>query len=174
MTHSHSGVQAQLDALLAADPRAMFATLVRAGMQALIEAEAAAKNNADHYERTEGRTTHRNGHRPKTISTPAGDIETRIPKLRAGTFVPALLERRRRIDRALYAVIMQDHVHGVSTRAVDDSVRALGVDTGTSKPEASRICADLNAEIEELNRPGFRSYLFPCPASAGRADSTSA
>lgn len=133
MTHSHSGVHAQLDALLAADPQAMFAELVRAGLQALIEAEAAAKIGADRYERTEGRTTHRNGHRPKTVSTPAGDIEAQIPKLRAGSFFPALLERRRRIDRALYAVIMQAYVHGVSTRAVDDLVRALGVDTGIWK-----------------------------------------
>src|SRR5699024_8638131 len=55
----------------------------------------------------EGRTTHRNGHRTKMVSTPAGDIEARIPKLRSGSFFPALLERRRRVDRALYAVIMQ-------------------------------------------------------------------
>lgn len=69
MTHSHSGVHAQLDALLSSDPQAMFAELVRAGLQALIEAEAAAKIGADRYERTEDRTTHRNGHRTKTIST---------------------------------------------------------------------------------------------------------
>lgn len=61
-----------------------------------------------------------------------------------------MLERRWRIDRALYAVIMQAHGHGVSTRAVDDLVRALGVDTGISKSEACRICADLDAEVEEF------------------------
>ena len=66
---------------------------------ALIEAEAATKIGADRYERSEGRTTHRNGHRTKTVSTPAGDIEARIPKLRSGSFFPALLERRRRVDR---------------------------------------------------------------------------
>ena len=161
MTHSHSGVHAQLDALLSADPQAMFAELVRAGLQALIEAEAATKIGADRYERSEGRTTHRNGHRTKTVSTPAGDIEARIPKLRSGSFFPALLERRRRVDRALYAVIMQAYVHGVSTRGVDDLVRALGVDTGISKSEVSRICADLDAEVEAFRTRTLAHTQFP-------------
>ena len=161
MTHSHSGVHAQLDALLSADPQAMFAELVRAGLQALIEAEAATKIGADRYERTEDRTTHRNGHRTKTISTPVGDIEARIPKLRSGSFFPALLERRRRVDRALYAVIMQAYVHGVSTRGVDDLVRALGVDTGISKSEVSRICADLDAEVEAFRTRTLAHTQFP-------------
>ncbi|GLB63525.1 hypothetical protein NCCP2495_14040 [Dietzia sp. NCCP-2495] len=92
----------------------MFAELVRAGLQALIEAEAAAKIGADRYERTEGRTTHRNGHRTKTASTPVEDIEAKIPKLRFGSFLPALLERRRRIDRAL---LRGDHA-GLRARGV--------------------------------------------------------
>ena len=161
MTHSHSGVHAQLDALLSADPQAMFAELVRAGLQALIEAEAATKIGAERYERSEGRTTHRNGHRTKTVSTPAGDIEARIPKLRSGSFFPALLERRRRVDRALYAVIMQAYVHGVSPRGVDDLVRALGVDTGISKSEVSRICADLDAEVEAFRTRTLAHTQFP-------------
>ena len=158
MTHSHSGVHAQLDALLTADPQAMFAELVRAGLQALIEAEAAATIGADRYERAEGRTTHRNGHRAKTVSTPIGDIEAQIPKLRSGSFFPALLERRRRFDRALYAVIMQAYVHGVSTRAVDDLVRALGDDTGISKSEISRICAD---DVEQFRTRTLSHTQFP-------------
>ena len=71
-----------------ADPQAMFAELVRAGLQALIEAEAATKIGAERYERSEGRTTHRKDHRTKTVSTPAG--EARIPRLRSGSFFPAL------------------------------------------------------------------------------------
>ncbi|MDV8003197.1 IS256 family transposase [Rhodococcus sp. IEGM 1408] len=161
MTQSHSGAHAQLDALLSADPQAMFAELVRAGLQALIEAEAAAKIGAERYERTSERTTHRNGHRTKTVSTPVGDIEAQIPKLRSGSFFPALLERRRRIDRALYAVIMQAYVHGVSTRGVDDLVRALGVDTGISKSEVSRICADLDAEVEAFRTRTLSHTQFP-------------
>lgn len=79
------------------------------------------------------------------MTTQAGDLELAIPKLRAGGFFPSLLERRRRIDQALYAVIMEAYVHGVSTRSVDDLVKALGSDTGISKSEVSRICADLDA-----------------------------
>ena len=82
------------------------------------------------------------------LTTTAGELELRIPKLRAGTFFPALLERRRRIDQALFAVVMEAYLHGVSTRKVDDPVKALGADTGISKSELSRICAGLNAEVE--------------------------
>ena len=72
----------------------------------------------------------------------AGDLELRIPKLRKGSFLPSVIEPRRRIDRALYAVVMEAYVAGVSTRSVDDLVAALGVESGISKSEVSRICAD--------------------------------
>lgn len=78
----------------------MFAELIRAGLQALIEAEATEAIGTGRYQRSGERTVHRNGHRPKTVSTTAGDIEVAIPKLRAGSFFPSLLERRRRIDRS--------------------------------------------------------------------------
>ncbi|BBX28702.1 hypothetical protein MALV_38270 [Mycolicibacterium alvei] len=131
MTQDHSALLAQLDALKSADAGAVFAELIRAGLQALIEAEATEAIGAGRYERSGDRSTHRNGHRPKTVSTTAGDIEVQIPKLRAGSFFPSLLERRRRIDKALHAVIMEAYVHGVSTRNVDDLVAALGVGSGS-------------------------------------------
>lgn len=99
-------------------------------LQALIDAEAAVKIGAERYERSEDRTTHRNGTRERTLSTKAGDVELSIPKLRQGSFFPALLHPRRRIDRALWAVVIEAYVHGVSTRKVDDLVAALGVETG--------------------------------------------
>ena len=71
----------------------------------------------------------------------------RIPKLRQGSFFPALLERRRRVDQALFAVVMEAYVHGVSTGKVETQVKALGADTGISKSEVSRICAGLDAEV---------------------------
>jgi putative transposase len=89
-------------------------------LQQLIEAEAAAVIGARPHERTDARTAQRNGHRPRLLSTAAGDVELKIPKLRTGSFFPNLLERRRRIDRALFAVVMEAYVHGVSTRKVDD------------------------------------------------------
>ena len=111
-------------------------------LQQLIEAEATAVIGAGPHEHTEARTAQRNGHRPKLISTAAGDVELAIPKLRRGSFFPSLLERRRRIDRALYAVVMEAYVHGISTRKVDDLVTALGAASGISKSEVSRICGD--------------------------------
>jgi putative transposase len=81
------------------------------------------------------------------LSTPAGDIELRIPKVRVGSFFPSLLEPRRRVDRALWAVIMTAYVTGTSTRKVDDLVRALGCDSGVSKSTVSRICAEIDEEV---------------------------
>lgn len=161
MTHDHSALLAQLDALKSADAGVVFAELIRAGMQALIEAEAAAKIGAGRYERCEERQTHRNGHRSRTLSTTSGDIEVKIPKLRSGSFFPSLLEPRRRIDKALYAVIMEAYVHGVSTRSVDDLVVALGVDSGISKSEVSRICAGLDREIEAFRTRSLAHTEFP-------------
>ncbi len=161
MTHDHSALLAQLDALKSADVGAVFAELIRAGLQALIEAEATETIGAGRYQRSEDRSTHRNGHRSKTVSTTSGDIEVKIPKLRSGSFFPSLLERRRRIDKALHAVIMEAYVHGVSTRSVDDLVAALGVDSGISKSEVSRICAGLDREIEAFRSRTLTHTQFP-------------
>ena len=141
--------------------------VIRAGMQlvaqALIELEAAQAIGAGRYERTAERVTHRNGARERLLSTKAGDLELRIPKLRQGSFYPSLLEPRRRIDRALWAVVMEAYVHGVSTRKVDDLVRALGIDAGVSKSEVSRICTELDEQVDEFTgRPITEPfpYLF--------------
>ncbi|MFZ2527002.1 MAG: IS256 family transposase [Rhodococcus sp. (in: high G+C Gram-positive bacteria)] len=161
MTHDHSALLTQLDALKGADTANVFAELIRTGLQALIEAEATEKLGAGRYERTEQRTTHRNGHRTKTVATTSGDVEVKIPKLRSGSFFPSLLERRRRIDKALYAVVMEAYVHGVSTRSVDDLVGALGVESGISKSEVSRICAGLDAEIARFRERTLTHTTFP-------------
>ena len=161
MTHDHSALLAQLDALTGADSASVFAELIRTGLQALIEAEATDKLGAGRYERTDNRITHRNGHRTKTVSTTSGDVEVKIPKLRSGSFFPSLLERRRRIDKALYAVVMEAYVHGVSTRSVDDLVGALGVGSGISKSEVSRICAGLDGEIARFRERTLTHTSFP-------------
>jgi len=99
------------------------------------------------HQRTDSRTGHRNGYRPRTLTTTAGDRAVRVPKLRAGSFFPSLLERRRPVDQSLFAVIMEAYLHGTSTRKVDDLVKALGADTGISKSEVSSICADMDTEV---------------------------
>ena len=131
-------------------------------LQQLIEAEATAFIGADRFERTDTRTNQRNGHRPRLLSTPAGDVELEIPKLRVGSFFPSLLERRRRIDRALFAVVMEAYVHGVSTRKVDDLVKALGVASGISKSEVSRICSELDRDLKAFrDRPlGHAEFVY--------------
>ena len=143
-----------LAALKAGEMTEKIRTSLEWVLQQLIEAEATSVIGAGRYERAEGRLTQRNGYRPRLLSTPAGDVELGIPKFREGAFFPSLLERRRRIDRALYGVIMEAYVHGVSTRKVDDLVKALGAASGISKSEVSRICAGLDKELEEFrNRP---------------------
>jgi putative transposase len=130
-------------------------------LQALIDAEATEVIGADRYQRSANRTTHRNGSRSRLLSTKAGDVELRIPKLREGSFFPALLEPRRRIDRALLAVVMEAYVHGTSTRKVDDLVKALGVDAGISKSEVSRICAELDDEVAAFRSRSLAHTSFP-------------
>ena len=103
----------------------------------------------------------RNGHRSRLLATTAGDLELRIPKLRAGSFFPSLLERRRRVDQALFAVVMEAYLHGVSTRKVDDLVRALGADSGISKSEVSRICADLDGEVSAFRDRSLAGQSVP-------------
>jgi transposase-like protein len=110
-------------------------------LQALIDAESTESIGAAPCR------AHRHPHQPAQrhrdclLSTKAGDVELKIPKLRKGSFYPSILERRRRIDRALFAVVMEAYVHGVSTRKVDDLVAPLGAASGISKSEVSRICA---------------------------------
>lgn len=124
--------------------------ILAAALQELIEAELTARIGAAPGERTADRVAQRNGHRPKLVSTPGGDVEVGIPKLRSGSFFPELLEPRRRIDRALWAVIMTAYITGTSTRKVDDLVKALGCDSGISKSTVSRICTQIDADVHVL------------------------
>ncbi len=123
--------------------------------------EASEVIGAGRYERTDERTTHRNGTRTRLLSTKAGDVKLHIPKLREGSFFPALLEPRRRIDRALWAVIMEAYVHGVSTRKVDNLVVALGIDAGVKKCEVLRICAELDSVVAGFRDRPLGHIAFP-------------
>ena len=143
----------ELGAALAASDAKLsgsLAEILAVALQELIEAELVGLIGAEHGERTPARTTQRNGHRPKLISTPGGDVEVGIPKLRKGSFFPELLEPRRRIDKALWAVIMTAYITGTSTRKVDDLVKALGCDSGISKSSVSRICKAIDDDVAVL------------------------
>ena len=128
--------------------------------QQLMELEVSELVGAQRYERTETRKTYRNGYRSRPWDTRVGTIELRIPKLRQGSDFPSLLEPRRRAERALVAVVQEAYVQGVSTRKVDDLVRALGLD-GISKSEVSRLCAELDQQMERFrNRPLDSEYPY--------------
>ena len=141
--------------------RDLFRRLLERALQDLIDAELSAAIGARPHERTETRTNQRNGGRSRLLSTPAGDVELRIPKVRVGSFFPSLLEPRRRVDKALWAVIMAAYVSGTSTRKVDDLVKALGCDTGVSRSTVSRICAELDAEVEAFRTRSLAHVGFP-------------
>jgi putative transposase len=111
--------------------------------QALMEVEVSARIGAERGQRTPERVTQRNGYRPRDWDTRVGTVELQVPKLRAGSYFPSLLEPRRRAERALAAVVMQCYVEGVSTRRVDDVARSMGLE-GISKSQVSRICAELD------------------------------
>jgi transposase-like protein len=147
MALDQSALLEVLDALKAADVDDRIRQAAATIYQALIEAELTAVIGAGPHERTNTRIAQRNGSRPKMVSSAAGDLELRIPKLRVGSFFPSLLERRRRVDQSLFAVIMEAYLHGTSTRKLDDLVKALGADSGISKSEVSRICAELDVEV---------------------------
>lgn len=150
-----------LEALKGAGVDDVVRQALQAVFQALIDAEATARIGAAPHERTPERSAWRNGNRDRLLTTAAGDLELRIPKLRSGSFFPSLLERRRRIDQALFAVVMEAYVTGTSTRKVDDLVAALGADSGISKSEVSRICADLDAEVAAFRDRPLADTAFP-------------
>ena len=102
-----------LDAFRSGEGLDLIKEAVTLVCQELIETELSSVIGADRYERTDTRVTERNGYRPRLLSTKAGDVELAIPKLRKGSFFPTILEPRRRIDQALYAVVMEAYVHGV-------------------------------------------------------------
>src|SRR6187397_75814 len=161
MALSQSALLEILDAIKEADVADRVREAAETMYQALIDTEVSAAIGAALHERTEHRTNLRNGHRTRTLSTTAGDLELRIPKLRTGSFFPSLLERRRRVDQALFAVVMEAYLHGVSTRKVDDLVKALGADSGISKSEVSRICADLDTEVGAFRDRSLADQSFP-------------
>ena len=128
----------------------------------LMELEIGALTGAPFGEKSPERLAQRNGYRERDWQTRAGTVESRIPKLRKGSYFPGFLEPRRLAEKALTAVIQEAYVHGVSTRAVDDLVKAMG-GTGISKSQVSRLCEEIDGKVKAfLDRPieGDWPYLW--------------
>jgi transposase-like protein len=130
--------------------------------QRLMELEVEGKTGAAYGEKSAERLAQRNGYRDRLWETRAGTVELRIPKLRQGSYFPAFLEPRRLAEKALTAVVQEAYVHGVSTRSVDDLVKAMGM-SGISKSQVSRLCEEIDDKVKAfLNRPleGDWPYLW--------------
>jgi putative transposase len=164
MPRTHSAASELAPLLDGSTAEELIPEIVRHGLQQLIELEVAAVLGAERHERSDDRLGYRNGYRPRSLATQVGDIDLMIPKLRTGSYLPSILEPRRRVDQALYGVVMEAYVGGISTRKVDALVAALGVQSGISRSQVSRICADIDVQVQAfLNRPleeGGYAYVY--------------
>ncbi len=136
--------------------------VAEAVFQLIMESDVEGVIGAGRHERTDGRTTWRNGYRDRSLDTRLGTLNLRVPKLRQGSCFPGFLEPRRTSEKALVAVIQEAWVGGVSTRRVDELVQAMGL-TGISKSTVSKLCEDIDERVGEfLNRPltGDWPYLW--------------
>jgi putative transposase len=128
----------------------------------LMELEVEGKTGAAYGEKSTARLAQRNGYRDRTWETRAGTIELRIPKLRQGSYFPGFLEPRRMAEKAIAAVVQEAYVQGVSTRSVDELVKAMGM-SGISKSQVSRLCEEIDGKVKAfLERPieGDWPYLW--------------
>src|ERR1700752_4391252 len=130
--------------------------------QRLMELETETLCGAGHGERSDNRTNQRNGYRDRDWQTRVGTVELRIPKLRRGSYFPGFLEPSRMAEKALTAGVQEAYIQGISTRSVDDLVKAMGM-SGISKSQVSRLCEDIDQRVQTfLERPieGDWPYLW--------------
>src|SRR5579871_3903643 len=152
-----------LKSLLEKAPDADFLReMIGFAAQRLMDLEVGGLTGAGYGEKNPERLAQRNGYRERDWETRAGTVELRIPKLRKGSYFPGFLEPRRLAEKALTAVIQEAYIQGISTRSVDDLVKAMGM-SGISKSQVSRLCQEIDVRVKAfLDRPieGDWPYLW--------------
>ena len=144
------------------DPTDALKHLLHQALRGAMELELEQRVGAAPYERSEGRSDHRNGTRTRRFDTRLGSIDLEIPRLRNATYFPTFLEHRTRSERAVIALVQEAVINGVSTRKIEKLVAELGI-TSLSKSQVSEYCADLDEEARAFReRPlvGQYPYLF--------------
>lgn len=150
MTKDTMSVQALLGKSADAD---FLREMIGFAAQRLMDLEVGSLTGAGYGEKSSDRLAQRNGYRDRDWETRAGTVELRIPKLRTGSYYPAFLEPRRLAEKALTAVVQEAYIQGISTRSVDDLVKAMGM-TGISKSQVSRLCEEIDVRVKAfLDRP---------------------
>src|SRR5256885_6848868 len=152
-----------LKALIEKTPDAdLLREMIGFAAERLMDMEVTGLTGAGYDEKSPDRLVQRNGYRERAWETRAGSVELRIPKLRKGSYFPFFLEPRRLAEKALTAVIQEAYVQGISTRSVDDLVKAMGM-SGISKSQVSRLCEEIDGKVKAfLDRPieGDWPYLW--------------
>ena len=136
-----------------AEVKDLLREILEDALAMMMDKEVSSLTGAEYFQRSEVRKNSRNGYRERRYDSRLGELALKIPKLRQGSYFPSFLEPRRTVEKALVGVIQEAWLQGVSTRAVDDLVQAMGC-SGMSKSEVSRLCADIKERVDEfLNRP---------------------